>query len=257
MGRKPCCGKEGVNRGAWSLKEDELLSNYIQLHGEGKWRNLPHKAAFFLLLHLLVFMAKNNQGLNRCGKSCRLRWMNYLRPGIKRGNISPDEQDLIIRLHRLLGNRWSLIAGRLPGRTDNEIKNYWNTFLSKKMQVDVSKTIESEDKKSVRKYKSDKMIVPKATRCTKMLVSLDEGDHSEKNQCPPSSTPSDTNDGPPLESPKENHLLNMPYFSDIGIEGIFENTNMLETDDVAPMSEMEFHNLTYSLEFDDDWTNFL
>ena len=69
----------------------------------------------------------------RCGKSCRLRWMNYLRPGIKRGNISEDEEDLIVRLHGLLGNRWSLIAGRLPGRTDNEIKNYWNTHLLKKL----------------------------------------------------------------------------------------------------------------------------
>lgn len=61
--------------------------------------------------------------------------MNYLRPGIKRGNISQDEEDLIVRLHRLLGNRWSLIAGRLPGRTDNEIKNYWNTHLFKKLHT--------------------------------------------------------------------------------------------------------------------------
>lgn len=60
--------------------------------------------------------------------------MNYLRPDIKRGGITPDEDDLIIRLHALLGNRWSLIAGRLPGRTDNEIKNYWNTHLSKKLK---------------------------------------------------------------------------------------------------------------------------
>lgn len=59
--------------------------------------------------------------------------MNYLKPDIKRGNITPDEDDLIIRLHSLLGNRWSLIAGRLPGRTDNEIKNYWNTHLSKRL----------------------------------------------------------------------------------------------------------------------------
>jgi myb proto-oncogene protein len=47
----------------------------------------------------------SDAGLNRCGKSCRLRWLNYLRPGIKRGNISDDEEDLIVRLHRLLGNR--------------------------------------------------------------------------------------------------------------------------------------------------------
>nr|BAL42245.1 myb-related protein [Hordeum vulgare subsp. vulgare] len=117
MGRKPCCSKEGLNRGAWTAMEDDILVSYINEHGEGKWGSLPKRA-----------------GLNRCGKSCRLRWLNYLRPGIKRGNISDDEEELIVRLHRLLGNRWSLIAGRLPGRTDNEIKNYWNTTLSKRNQ---------------------------------------------------------------------------------------------------------------------------
>ncbi|GFP89322.1 transcription repressor myb5 [Phtheirospermum japonicum] len=116
MGRSPCCSKVGLRRGPWSTKEDNLLTSYIQLHGEGQWRSLP-----------------KNAGLLRCGKSCRLRWMNYLRPGIKRGNISEDEEDLIVRLHGLLGNRWSLIAGRLPGRTDNEIKNHWNTHLLKKL----------------------------------------------------------------------------------------------------------------------------
>ncbi|KAL1805205.1 hypothetical protein ACET3Z_028273 [Daucus carota] len=115
MGRSPCCSKVGLNRGVWTSDEDKILTDYIQLHGEGRWRNLPKRA-----------------GLMRCGKSCRLRWLNYLRPDIKRGNISDDEEDLIIRLHKLLGNRWSLIAGRLPGRTDNEIKNYWNTSLRKK-----------------------------------------------------------------------------------------------------------------------------
>ncbi|KAK6941313.1 SANT/Myb domain [Dillenia turbinata] len=117
MGRSPCCSKEGLNRGAWTALEDKILTEYIEVHGEGRWRNLPKKA-----------------GLKRCGKSCRLRWLNYLRPDIKRGNISGDEEELIVRLHKLLGNRWSLIAGRLPGRTDNEIKNYWNTNLGKKIQ---------------------------------------------------------------------------------------------------------------------------
>lgn len=116
MGRSPCCSKQGLLRGAWTQKEDTILSEYIRIHGDGNWRHLPEKA-----------------GLKRCGKSCRLRWKNYLCPDIKRGNISPDEEDLIVRLHRLLGNRWSLIAGRLPGRTDNEIKNYWNSHLCKKL----------------------------------------------------------------------------------------------------------------------------
>lgn len=117
MGRAPCCSKVGLHKGPWTPKEDALLTKYIQAHGEGQWKSLPKKA-----------------GLLRCGKSCRLRWMNYLRPDIKRGNITPEEDDLIIRMHSLLGNRWSLIAGRLPGRTDNEIKNYWNTHLSKKVK---------------------------------------------------------------------------------------------------------------------------
>ncbi|XP_020097731.1 transcription repressor MYB5-like [Ananas comosus] len=115
-GATPCCSKMGVKRGPWTAEEDEVLSSYVRREGEGRWRTLPKRA-----------------GLLRCGKSCRLRWMNYLRPSIKRGPIAPDEEDLILRLHRLLGNRWSLIAGRIPGRTDNEIKNYWNTHLSKKL----------------------------------------------------------------------------------------------------------------------------
>ncbi|MCL7050299.1 hypothetical protein MKW94_014422 [Papaver nudicaule] len=171
MGRNPCCSKEGLNRGAWTATEDKILSDYIKKHGEGGWRNLPIKA-----------------GLRRCGKSCRLRWLNYLRPDIKRGNISSDEEELIIRLHKLLGNRWSLIAGRLPGRTDNEIKNYWNTNLAKKIQDNSTSSssrkssIKSKEKKkrpvtgtsvetrtSKPKAKSSTVVKTKALRCTKLF----------------------------------------------------------------------------------------
>lgn len=116
MGRSPCCEKAHTNKGAWTKEEDQRLIDYIRAHGEGCWRSLP-KAA----------------GLLRCGKSCRLRWINYLRPDLKRGNFTEEEDELIIKLHGLLGNKWSLIAGRLPGRTDNEIKNYWNTHIKRKL----------------------------------------------------------------------------------------------------------------------------
>ncbi|KAK3418210.1 hypothetical protein EUGRSUZ_H04157 [Eucalyptus grandis] len=101
---------------AWTEEEDHLLKRCIEQYGEGKWRRVPQLA-----------------GLNRCRKSCRLRWLNYLRPNIKRGSFTEEEVDLIIQLHSLLGNRWSLIAGRLPGRTANDVKNYWNCHLSKKL----------------------------------------------------------------------------------------------------------------------------
>ncbi|KAL6517423.1 hypothetical protein OROMI_033124 [Orobanche minor] len=118
MGRSPCCEKAHTNKGAWTKEEDDRLIGYIRAHGEGCWRSLP-KAA----------------GLLRCGKSCRLRWINYLRPDLKRGNFTEDEDEIIIKLHSLLGNKWSLIAGRLPGRTDNEIKNYWNTHIRRKLLI--------------------------------------------------------------------------------------------------------------------------
>ncbi|XVF68696.1 hypothetical protein PTKIN_Ptkin11bG0022200 [Pterospermum kingtungense] len=73
-------------------------------------------------------------GLNRTGKSCRLRWVNYLHPGLKRGKMTPQEERLVLELHDKWGNRWSRIARKLPGRTDNEIKNYWRTHMRKKAQ---------------------------------------------------------------------------------------------------------------------------
>ncbi|XP_040991417.1 transcription factor MYB111-like [Juglans microcarpa x Juglans regia] len=115
-GRAPCNDKAGLKKGRWTAEEDDILTKYIQTNGEGSWRTLPEDA-----------------GLSRCGKSCRLRWINYLRPNLKRGNITPAEEETIVKLHNALGNRWSLIAGHLPGRTDNEIKNYWNAHLSRKL----------------------------------------------------------------------------------------------------------------------------
>ncbi|KAM0919961.1 hypothetical protein ACQ4PT_007844 [Festuca glaucescens] len=112
------CGRAAsaadLRRGPWTVEEDALLAGYVAAHGEGRWNELALAA-----------------GLRRTGKSCRLRWLNYLRPDVRRGDFTPREQLLILELHFRWGNRWSKIAGELPGRTDNEIKNYWRTRVQK------------------------------------------------------------------------------------------------------------------------------
>lgn len=132
MGRAPCCDKANVKRGPWSPEEDAILKIFVEKHGTGgNWIALPRKA-----------------GLKRCGKSCRLRWLNYLRPDIKHGDFTEEEDNIICSLYTSIGSRWSIIAAQLPGRTDNDIKNYWNTRLKKKL---LGKCTKDNDNQQIRR----------------------------------------------------------------------------------------------------------
>ncbi|CAL5409718.1 unnamed protein product [Camellia sinensis] len=116
MVRTRRCEKTGLKKGIWSPEEDQKLITYIRRHGIWNWSEMAKPA-----------------GLLRSGKSCRLRWVNYLRPDLKRGNFTRGEEETILKMHGKLGNKWSAIAAALPGRTDNEIKNYWHTHLKKRL----------------------------------------------------------------------------------------------------------------------------
>ncbi|KAL5553141.1 hypothetical protein UlMin_040542 [Ulmus minor] len=165
-----------LRRGPWTLEEDTLLIHYIACHGEGHWNLLAKRA-----------------GLKRTGKSCRLRWLNYLKPDIKRGNLTPQEQLLILELHSKWGNRWSKIAQQLPGRTDNEIKNYWRTRVQKQAR---QLNIDSNSKKFI-----------EAVHCfwkPRLLQKMEQSSSSSSSPClkitPITQTCSDFNSLPPNNS---------------------------------------------------------
>ncbi|KAF2311731.1 hypothetical protein P3X46_030678 [Hevea brasiliensis] len=185
MGRQPCCDKFGVKKGPWTAEEDRKLVNFILTHGQCCWRAVPKLA-----------------GLRRCGKSCRLRWTNYLRPDLKRGLLNEAEEQLVIELHARLGNRWSKIAARLPGRTDNEIKNHWNTHIKKKL---IKMGIDPVTHEPLHKQENPGAAAP----CHNIMYDHQpnfNGDHQQisNNNCEPQASSSSSNTTPTESSDPNN-----------------------------------------------------
>ncbi|KAH9627106.1 hypothetical protein KSS87_009764 [Heliosperma pusillum] len=158
--------QEETRKGPWTEQEDIELVCFVGLFGDRRWD----------------FIAKVS-GLKRTGKSCRLRWVNYLHPGLKRGKMTPHEEKLVLELHSQWGNRWSRIARRLPGRTDNEIKNYWRTHMrkqaqEKKREVSLSSSSSSSSQSSYSSSNSAAVNSKGANETTGSFQSTEPSDHS-------------------------------------------------------------------------------
>ncbi|XP_047943782.1 transcription factor MYB102-like [Salvia hispanica] len=234
MGRTPCCDKNGLKKGPWTPEEDEKLSRYIHAHGAGNWRNLP-----------------KNAGLQRCGKSCRLRWTNYLRPDIKRGRFSFEEEETIIQLHSVLGNKWSAIAARLPGRTDNEIKNYWNTHIRKRLLrmgidpvthaprldlLDLSSLINSPQLNLLR---LQTLINPEALRLAMTLLSANGGANNMSNSAAPPLQPNHSDYIIDQQTPP-NHNYNNSFHNQSQSQQMFQENVMVPSANASDVSSFGY-----------------
>ncbi|KAK2643646.1 hypothetical protein Ddye_018841 [Dipteronia dyeriana] len=220
MVRAPCCEKMGLKRGPWTPEEDRILISYIHKHGHANWRALPKQA-----------------GLLRCGKSCRLRWINYLRPDIKRGNFTKEEEETIINLHEMLGNRWSAIAAKLPGRTDNEIKNVWHTHLKKRL---IKQNQENSDTKKHSKStiitKSESELTNPASNSLPMSPQQSSSDGSSVTAV----TTGETNDHMKEENKGEHEVVDIDSF-EISFPAIDESfwSDALSSDDNSSLSTLD------------------
>ncbi|MED6132806.1 hypothetical protein PIB30_022270 [Stylosanthes scabra] len=210
------CDKSGVRKGTWTLEEDMKLTAYVTRYGCWNWSQLPKYA-----------------GLARCGKSCRLRWLNYLRPNLKRGNFTQQEEDIIVRLHNKLGNRWSSIATELPGRTDNEIKNYWHSTLKKRLQ---QKEVISNNKESSKSSSSSSQEWNRERDMQVVVLNNNNAvvdDHHDPSEC-------STTRSSPLSSSSSDEFCSVTTsdHNNTSTASDKENLVLLEDDDLAFLEKL-------------------
>ncbi|KAL2245738.1 transcription factor MYB101 [Sesamum indicum] len=201
--------KNALKKGPWTTSEDMILVEYVKKHGEGNWNAV-----------------QRNSGLMRCGKSCRLRWANHLRPNLKKGAFSAEEEKLIVELHAKLGNKWARMAAQLPGRTDNEIKNYWNTRLKRRQRAGLpvypEEVVQQEKHQQLN---SSSSVLASSHRPNQIPLNFYETFNSQPMIAPPQNQPN---------APYINHQLKLYRASNGSLALSLANSNSSFTPSVLP-----------------------
>uniref|UniRef100_A0A5B6YJ24 Uncharacterized protein n=1 Tax=Davidia involucrata TaxID=16924 RepID=A0A5B6YJ24_DAVIN len=159
-----------IKKGPWKAEEDEVLINHVNKYGPRDWSSIRSKGL-----------------LQRTGKSCRLRWVNKLRPNLKNGvKFSAEEERIVIELQAEFGNKWARIATYLPGRTDNDVKNFWSSRQKRLARILQTPTTPSKQQRDNNKAVAVLHDVP-SLEAPKFSSSTEEESSSKSQSCSSSS----------------------------------------------------------------------
>ncbi|KAJ1386815.1 SANT/Myb domain [Sesbania bispinosa] len=269
MMRTPCCDKNGLKKGTWTPEEDKKLVDYVTRYGHWNWRLLPKFAGtvesncsmFRFRLTPPAFRSHKRKLINFESMftssfmfwTCEMRkelqtWVAELpKAKCKRGNYTQQEEETIIKLHQLLDNRWSAIAAEMPGRSDNEIKNYWHTNLKKRFQhnsiTESQVSDQSKDDDSSTETANNYVTAANTTQIAETSTFSQHSSSTASTECTPVTTTSNENltledefaflDADKLYDPVSESFWLEPYMFDISYVPS-------EPEDFSPIFDVNF-----------------